>query len=152
MRLNKKGFTLIEVLAVLVILAMLVAFAIPNVNHLIQQTRNDSYNDLKNSIVVAAKNYVSDYRYEISIDGACSSYDKVNGVKKNIKSIEGTTVDGKIKVLDLVEKKYLKASDGKINDPRDKTRVLDGDKSYVGVQYDCKLKDYSYSLEDSNLK
>ena len=85
MRLNKKGFTLIEVLAVLVILAMLVAFAIPNVNHLIQQTRNDSYNDLKNSIVVAAKNYVSDYRYEISIDGVCSSYDKVNGVKKNIK-------------------------------------------------------------------
>ena len=74
MRFDNKGFTLVEVLAVIVILGVLMAIMIPNVGNIIQKNKSDSYDSLKKSLVAAAKVYISDNRYEITIDSdSCSS-------------------------------------------------------------------------------
>ena len=154
MRLNQKGFTLIEVLAVIVILAMILLIAVPNVNKLINKSKTDNYNNLKNSIVGAAKSYISDYRYDISIIGFCSDYDKANNVKKNIKGNNSSLVeivDSKVFVSSLVSKKYLKTSKGNISNPID-NKTLKFDSSYVVVKYNCSTKDYSFELNDNFLK
>ena len=69
MNLNNKGFTLVELLAVVVILSILLAFMYPNVNKLINENKEKNYEKLESSIKSAAKMYISDYRYKISVDG-----------------------------------------------------------------------------------
>ena len=83
MNLDKKGFTLVEVLAVIVILAILMVIMVPSVNHLINMNKGNSLKSLKNGILNSAKTYVSDYRYEIKIDSLpCASIDEVKDVFK----------------------------------------------------------------------
>jgi len=60
---NEKGFSLIELLAVIVILGLLVAIAIPLVSRQLNKFREDYYSKLETSIKTAAQDYVSDKRY-----------------------------------------------------------------------------------------
>ena len=101
---------------------------------LIEQNKIDNYIQLKKSIVSAAKSYVSDYRYEISVDGT------------NVISINGTTIENnEIKVRYLVDEgKLTLDKNGYIKDPRNKDLCLDFDKSYVVVNFDTTKKDYVF--------
>ena len=146
MGLNRKGFTLVEVLAVIVILGLLAVIMIPNVGVLIEQNKNNSYDELKNSIVMATRNFFSDYRYQISVDGNCNDLSE----KKNIISINNVSLaDSKVSIKMLVDRKYL--SSNIINDPRDSAKELNIDDSYVIVSYSCQSKNYLYDLKDSYL-
>ena len=145
MKLNRKGFSLIEMLAVVVILGLLLAFMIPNVAQLIEKNKNDSYDKLKDNIVIAAKNYVSDNRYKIEIDGKC--IDKTD--KKNVNKINGNIMtESKMYISSLTAAGYL--TDPIINPKTNKE--IDLSSSYVEVKYNCKTKDYEFTLEDSYLK
>ena len=139
---NSKGFTLIELLAVIVILGIIMAFTYPNVVSLIEKNKNDNYVQLKESIESAAKSYISDYRYEISVDGT--------SIKK-VGSYEIT--DNKILVSYLVDDcKLTLDKDGSIKDPRDKEKCLNFSSSYVIVTFDSVKRDYVFNdVEDSNL-
>ena len=150
MKLNNKGFTLIEVLAVVVILSVLAAIMVPSVNYIINQNKENNYENLKNSIISAAKIYLSDNRYEISIDKLCSN----NTEKINIISINRNEItDSKLPIKWLVDSKSLSTnSDGDIINPSDKNKKLNLDDSYVLVKYQCSNKDYTYTLEDDSLK
>lgn len=55
---NKKGFTLVELLAVIVILAVILTIAVPNMFKIIDKSKQDSYDNQVLMIIDAAKNYV----------------------------------------------------------------------------------------------
>ena len=152
MGLNKKGFTLIEMLAVVIILSTLMAIMVPSVNYLIEKNKENNYNDVKNSILNAAKMYVSDYRYEIVIDGICTEEEKN---KKDILSI-GKKTDNELSESHLTVAKFVDNikvnEDGEILNPKNNSQKLDLNNSYVLIQYNCKSKDYSYTLEENSLQ
>jgi prepilin-type N-terminal cleavage/methylation domain-containing protein len=62
---NKKGFTLVEVLAVIVILGILSSFVVPSVFKMIKNAKENSFNTLIDSIEENAKLYVSRHRDEV---------------------------------------------------------------------------------------
>lgn len=51
---NKKGFTLVEILAVLVLIGLLLGIAIPGINKISSNMKNKSYNKKVNLIESAA--------------------------------------------------------------------------------------------------
>ncbi len=144
MKLNNKGFTLVEVLAVIVILSILMAIMVPSVSNILKKNRENNYKDLKSSIVSAAKVYLSDNRYEVTISSCINN-------KANITSINDIAlIDSKLKIKTLVDAGNLKTtSAGKILNPKDKTS-LDLNNSYIIVRYLCNKKSFEYELENNN--
>ncbi len=78
---NKKAFTLIELLAVILILAVILAVVTPSVLSFLQSSKQKAYDTSINKIIEAARIYVAsnikdfkdiDY-YEMSLDELCSS-------------------------------------------------------------------------------
>lgn len=144
MNLNRKGFTLIEILAVIVILSMLMAIMVPTVGTLLEKSKEGHYKSLENSIKKAAKIYMSDHRYDVSVIGYCSS----NSGELSIGSIDGIGItDNKLPVkLFIDEGNVTTNADGEIINPKDDSQILDFDDSYVIVKYHCDKKDYSFEL------
>jgi prepilin-type N-terminal cleavage/methylation domain-containing protein len=135
-KLDNKGFTLAEVLAVVVILSILIAILVPNVNTLLNKGQENSYSDLKNSILVAAKEYVNDNRYNIKVSDT------------TVESI-GSESGNQITVKTLLDGGYLSASgtdsSGEyIVNPKDRTKKLNLGSSYVIVSFDSSKKDYTF--------
>lgn len=157
MKLNNKGFTLVELLGVVVILSVIMAIMVPSVNYLINRNKEDNYESLKAGIISAAKVYVSDNRYNITLDyadngGLCSGSevdeDIVSITEKDLTSLLGVS---KLPISLLVEAKTLTTNnDGKIVNPRDNTKTLNLSSSYVLVKYQCSSKNYTYSIEDAS--
>ena len=145
MKLNNKGFTLVEVLAVVVILAILTSIAVPTVGRLITRNREEGYEKLKTNIMMAAKNYFSDYRYDISVDtsGSCDG----NNQRDVLKIQNHDLNSSKLQIKVLIEMDYINET---IKNPKDNTE-LNLDNSYVGVKFNCRTKDYDFLIEDSDL-
>lgn len=137
MKINNKGFSLIEMLAVIFILGVLAGIMIPAASRLISENKKDNYNNLKRSLITAARSYVSDYRYEIELSGSCNA----DGTgKRTVSKINNNSVDGKLYIKYLVTGKKLPNI---IKNPMD-GKELDTNSSYVYVEYDCKTKNYMY--------
>ena len=56
-KINKKGFTLTEILAVIAILGVILAIAVPSYNSLSKKFEKAYYEKLEGSILAAAKSY-----------------------------------------------------------------------------------------------
>lgn len=151
---NDKGFTLIEMLAVVIILAILTMIMVPTVNTIITKSQEENYKNLKNSILSAAKVYLSDNRYEVVVAGTCdsSSADKNIGLSIG----ESEIIDdenSKLFIKVLVDAGDIKTNaQGQIINPKNKNQILDLNGSYVRVKYSCQKKDFNYILEDEYLK
>ena len=162
-KLNSKGFTLVEVIAAVVILSVLMLLLVPSVNSLLQRSKNNSYKDLKQSFLLAAEEYVNDNRYNIDIDATgnviCIGSDidiDVNGnvTCKDINDVEYTP--NQITIDSLLSKGYLTPSGTDTNgeyivDPRDKSKRLNLSSSYVKVNFDTTQKKYEYDVKDGYL-
>ena len=148
MRLNKNGYTLVELLAVVVILSVLLAIMIPSVNYLIDINKENNYKNLKESILGAAKMYMSDNRYNITLDyqdegGLCVSGE----TEEDVYEINNVVIENKITLQILVDNNYITTNkDGNIINPMDNT-ALDLTANYVEVKYQCSTKDYTYTLK-----
>ena len=149
MKINNKGFTLIELLASIVILSILIAIMVPSVNYLIEKNKNDNYETLKTSIISAAKVYLSDNRYNITLNydselcGSGESEEKIATIN------EITLNDSKLPIKWLVDSKTLRTNnDGNIISPLNKNEKLNLSNSYVLVKYQCSIKDYTYAIEE----
>ena len=140
MKKNNKGFTLVELLAVIVILAIIMAFAMPNIYKVINKNKENNYEQLKETIVSATKTYISDYRYDISLNE-----DKIT----NINGLEIT--DSKILVSSLVDEGNIKTTkEGIIVNPRNKNECLNLLESYIKVTYNETKKDYIYGYSEND--
>lgn len=123
---NKKGFTLIETILVVAILALLMLVLVPNVISLIGKNNKESCENLKDNIISSAKIYVNTNKYDL--DFVCN-----------------TAKD--IPLQTLVDSGDLNIDkDGKIINPIDDTEI-DLDSSSVSVTYNCTNKTFSYSYD-----
>lgn len=71
---NNKGFTLIEILAAVVILGIISTVAVPAVYKYVTKTRNFSYDNMYKTVFDAVKNY----RIDNSDDSATYTKDDIN--------------------------------------------------------------------------
>lgn len=152
-KLNNKGFTLVEILAVIAILGILATITIPTVGTLIETNKENSMDNLKKSIISAAKIYISDNRYKIKLANDSCEPDNT----RNISTINDSSEMfikknfGKLKIQTLVDAGNLTTNkDGKILNPID-NKELNLESSYIIVKYDCTTKDYNYQLDAGSL-
>lgn len=132
-KLNKKGFTLVELLAVIVILGVLMIVAIPAMSRYIENSRKDVY-------VNNAKRYISAARYSLLSDGyTCNK--GTSSVNCGISDVNGTT-----KVVVPVSLISIENDTGK--SPWGKT--FDGTRAYVIVQQVSGKIVYKYKGCDSS--
>jgi len=122
---NRRGFTLVELLLVIAIVAILLLVLVPNVFVMLDKNNVKSCNNLIKNIESAAKVYVSEKKYELGF--GCSS-------PSNKKSITFQT---------LINYGSLKTdSTGRIVNPIDDsvislTRTVD-------VTYNCNNREFTY--------
>lgn len=141
MKLNYKGFTLVELLAVIAIMGMLAVIMVPTISGVIEENKKNSLSNLKNSIKSSARAYISDNRYEIKLDNkSCNN----NNTKREIFSINNKTIlESKITVELLVNEGYLKSNSGEIINPETNKTINKGE-SNIEVKYNCSSKDFEY--------
>ena len=121
---NKKGFTLVETILVVAILALLMLVLVPNVISLIGKNNKESCKNLEENIISATKIYVNMNKYELGF--TC-------GTPKNIM------------LKTLVDSGDLKTdTSGKIINPTDDSEI-DLENSGVSVTYDCDSRTFSYN-------
>ena len=123
---NKKGFTLIEVIMVIAIITILSLILIPNVMVLINENKKRSCEKMIDNIESAAKMYVNQNKYELGFD----------------------CVDNKTKGITLetlVDAGYL---GGELVNPINKEKI--DLKSEVSVTYNCKVKGFKYKVNNIN--
>ncbi len=126
---NRKGFTLVELLAVLVILGIIAILAIPSINSSMSRTREKQNAKRIDLIISSAYEYVSENRNKIS------NFLRKNGVDSCY-----------IEVDDLINGNFL--SDDLSLDM--KNNKFDGLILYVKNEYGS--DDYSYVLKrDANI-
>lgn len=95
-KLNKKGFTLVELLAVIVVLAIILVIAIPNVLGIIDNSRKDSFISTAKMIVDAAKTSIasnSNIAVPVKTDGSDAIVLLVNGAGANSLKVDNMTKD-----------------------------------------------------------
>ena len=129
---NKKGFTLIEVIIVIAIIAIISLLLVPNVISLIGKNNKESCENLKENIISATKIYVNMNKYELGFD--------CNNTPENIT------------LQTLVNSGDLKTDEnGEIINPIDDINILDEETDekykYVSVLYNCDSRTFSYNYD-----
>lgn len=143
---NRKGFTLVELLAVIVILALLIAIAVPSVTKMSRKIQTNMFCDKVKDIEKAAELWGSDNEDLIYASKEVTVY--------NYDKQENTTYEHAklITIRELAKKGYQKYDDKEnvIVDPRDNSDILDkkvlvvikAKRPYATYQYD-NLEDYN---------
>lgn len=121
---NKKGFTLIETIMVIAILALLMLILVPNVITLINKNNIKSCQNLEASIKNAAKVYITNNKYQLGF--SCDTAKE-------------------IAIQTLVDSGDLKLTDNKLVNPvSGKDIPLN---STIKVTYNCTTKDFGYEFK-----
>lgn len=120
---NRKGFSLIELIIVIALLAVLMLVLVPSIITLLNKNDVKSCHNLEDSIINATKEYVVNNKYNLNF--TCD-------------------VAKEISLKALVDSGDLKLSNDKIINP-----VTDADVSLdtkVKVTYNCTTKEFSYNF------
>lgn len=127
---NRKGFTLVEVLLSLAILALLLLILVPNVFVLVEKNNVKSCENLIKNIESSAKIYVTNNKYNL-------------GIKCYNRNDPNTTL--KITLNDLINSGDLTTdSSGKIKNPINDIEIPLT--NIVKVTYDCVSKKFKYEV------
>lgn len=89
-KINNKGFTLVEILAVVVVLGILAAIVVPSVSRYINQGKEKYYRSLEDELVIIARDYYSKNKSELPR----GQYDN-NGVPMYINQVGLSTLINK---------------------------------------------------------
>lgn len=120
---NRKGFSLIELILVIALLAILMLLLIPNVITLINNNDVKSCHNLEDSIINATKEYVVNNKYQLNFN--CNE-------EKNIT------------LQTLIDTGNLKISNDKITNPVTKETISLTE--IVKVTYNCTSKKFTYKF------
>lgn len=102
MKLNNKGFTLVELLAVLVILIAISSIAIPSISSSLERSKDKQTNAKKKLLESAAELYVTDHRNKITSTCYITIEQLKNGnyIDDDATDNNGDQIEGCIKVTD----------------------------------------------------
>jgi len=126
---NKKGFTLIELIAVIVILSLIALIVFPAVNSVIKDSKEKAYKEQISSIIKAAKQF--------SYENAEVLPAEVDGATYNLELTcltVGCTINGK-----HINGGYI--NEDEIIDPRNTSQTLNG---VIEIKYVSNRYDYTY--------
>lgn len=106
-KINKKGFTLTEILAVIAILGVILAIAVPSYNSLSKKFEKAYYEKLEGSVLAAAKSYYKENAESRPAELLYSSVVTFSKLKenKNIDDIKGYKLVGDLKGRIIIVKK-----------------------------------------------
>lgn len=123
---KKNAFTLVELLAVLIILMLLITISIPLVSNVMKKSREKATETVIKNIEVAAKKYVTD----------------------NIRDMDELNRFGfmNVSIKTLVENKYIQAN---LKNPNTKETLFIDDDVYVTLDYNSKLE-VTYDINQSS--
>lgn len=122
---NRKGFTLIETIMVIAILALLMLILVPNVISLINKNNIKSCQNLEDSIKNAAKVYVANNKYQLGF--SCDTAKEIT-------------------IQTLVDSGDLKLTDNKLVNPVSGKDIPLSSK--IKVAYNCTTKDFNYEFDE----
>jgi prepilin-type N-terminal cleavage/methylation domain-containing protein len=94
-KLSKKAFTLVELLAVIVILGILIGVAVNGVANLIRKSKETSYAQQEKNVVMAAETYVQENKSDMpkdigeSVNVSVNTLKDTNYLKKDISNADG---------------------------------------------------------------
>ena len=158
---NKKGFSVIELLAVIVILGLLIAIAIPVVNKQLNNFRDSYYRKLEASIKSAGQDYVSDKRFAKPTKLLHSRVVKVDTLEDEkyideVKDYLGNYCDSSdtsysyVLIVKTGEKTYDYQTCLKCSDDEYLTDTSDEEHDYCNSAWlDTENVEYEYSYDDS---
>ncbi len=144
---NKKGFTLVELLAVIVIMAVVVLIAIPNVMNSLNQAKKDNFGNEVNNLYSTAKTQfnldkgrgkiryktVEDRRYGVYCNGITAeehagcentsplASNNADGVKYKIM----VDIDGRVAYMYITDGRFYYMCDGDECASFDENRIID---------------------------
>lgn len=122
---NKKGFTLVELIAVIILISLIATIAIVPISKILKDSKDDMYEAQIGQIVLAAQNWVSDHPMELP------PYIEAEDNKVDL------TIDF------LIEQEYLE--DDVIN-PKDGEKITGCSKVAIRLNSD-NTESYSYRYE-----
>ncbi len=123
---NRKGFTLVELIATIVLLGIVASISFVSINGVLEQNKENNCKTVVGNIKSAASEYVSDNRYAKDANG--------NDVL--------TSKDFTITAKTLIDKKYLSSP---MYNPYDKSKLEDADLN--GITIRIVLND-NYTVKD----
>ena len=122
-----KGFTLVELLGIIMILGVVALICFPKVNSMIKQSKQDAYDAQVKNIVDSARSWAVDNN---------SRLPQIN-----------SSSELRISVLDLINEGYIKdAKNNKLVNPLDETKTMDG---CVIIKYVNEYNQYSYEYSET---
>ena len=117
---NKKGFTLVELLAVIAILALLVIIALPNVLKMFNQAKKDTFlTEAKTIYKEISKKYISETMRGNKISIISNTNNKLDLESNNLKYKVKLNNDGSVKKFEVSNENYCIS--GKFNNLSDLT-------------------------------
>lgn len=128
---NKKGFTLIELIVTIALLAVIALVSFVSITGVIKESRNKDCKNMETTIINAAKSYVSDHRYDNNVNKEWSCD---NGTTNDIKDFTAKT---------LLDKHYLTKA---LQDPYTREELNEVDiKITVDLDAGCNPKSVTVS-------
>lgn len=141
MKLNKKGFTLVELIATIAILGILMGGAVVGVSSAQRKSRMESYKAMESSAYAAAQNYILKHNTIVPEVAASQKIDETTS-DADIVSRLGNTLE--ISTDTLIEEQFLK----ELVDPKTKSNTCSGNVYVSKVKgIDNALETYSYLVE-----
>lgn len=127
---NRKGFTLIELIAVIVMIGLIMVIVVPNILDIVSESKETSYNTLVKNIVTSSEMYYEECEY-----GDLSSNTKYG---RYACSIDTRTSTITIPLSSLANTGFLKVNDTK-EEAGKEVKVVLNPKNNIDMS-DCKIK------------
>ena len=122
-----KGFTLVELLGIIIILGVVALICFPKVNSMIKQSKQDAYDAQVKNIVDSARSWAVDNN---------SKLPQIN-----------SSSELRISILDLINEGYINdTKNNNLVNPLDETKTMDG---CVIIKYFNEYNQYSYEYSET---